>query len=417
MRICLIFLLLVPLALPAQLIRIVNLKTNQLTYSGATGKVYATVPSTAGSNGNSIAVIEPTTASLDTTVFIGSEPNALDISDDGSTIWAGLDGAPNVIQFFTNTLTTGISLNLGSTPLSGLRFADDIAVLPGTTDEVAVSRRNQGFSPRHEGVALFVSGAEQPLSTQSHTGSNVIEAISPSLLYGYNNETTEFGLRTITAGSNGLTESQVYNNFVSGFDTDIAYSQGRLYATNGKVVDVSGSAPQVTGTFANVNGPVTADTNSNLVVYATGDFFATNVEVYRFSPTTFLPFDTIVVPPTLASGAVRSIVPWGNSGGLALNTEDVVIIIDPNLVATDPTWLREPARLAPNPTQTDVRLTWGSRNQADQIRIFAADGRLVQQIDRPVLPYILPAERLAQGIYHVVVSAEESTSAVKMVRQ
>ena len=44
---------------PTDFIRRIDLPTNDLVYSSTTGKLYASLPSFAGSNGNSIAAIDP----------------------------------------------------------------------------------------------------------------------------------------------------------------------------------------------------------------------------------------------------------------------------------------------------------------------------------------------------------------------
>src|SRR5215213_1764128 len=90
---------------PTDFIRRIALRTNDLVYSGSTGKLYASLPSNAGSNGNSIAPIDPTTGIVGGSTFIGSEPNKLALSDDGHSLYVSLDGAAAIRRFdvLTNT--------------------------------------------------------------------------------------------------------------------------------------------------------------------------------------------------------------------------------------------------------------------------------------------------------------------------
>src|SRR5215203_4918201 len=74
-------------------VRKIGLKANDIVYSPATNMLYASVPSNAGSGGNTITPISPSTGEVGTPVFIGSEPNKLAISDDGNTVYATLEGA------------------------------------------------------------------------------------------------------------------------------------------------------------------------------------------------------------------------------------------------------------------------------------------------------------------------------------
>ena len=78
----------------AAFVRQIALSTNDLVYNQATQKLYASVPSSEGSTGNSIAEIDPVTGSITNQIFVGSEPTQLAQADDGQTLYVGLDGAP-----------------------------------------------------------------------------------------------------------------------------------------------------------------------------------------------------------------------------------------------------------------------------------------------------------------------------------
>ena len=120
-----------------------------------------------------------------------------------------------------------------------LFFVEDIEVMPGYPNTVAVSRKKSGFSPRHEGVAIYDKGIQRPTTTPGHTGSNRIEFTSSDALVGYNNETTEFGIRDIQVDMSGVTNANVSENVVSGFQTDFIFHDDHMYFTNGRVVDLS----------------------------------------------------------------------------------------------------------------------------------------------------------------------------------
>ena len=67
---------------PANL-RTISVVTNDIIYDPISQKIYASVPSSAGINGNSITVIDPMMGTVGPTFFVGSEPNKLAISYDG----------------------------------------------------------------------------------------------------------------------------------------------------------------------------------------------------------------------------------------------------------------------------------------------------------------------------------------------
>ena len=90
-----ILILLIPIFSLAQFnVNIVNVITNDLVYDSNTDRIYVSIPSLNGSNGNSIGIINPDTNILENTVFIGSEPTVLAISNDGQYIYSGFSFIP-----------------------------------------------------------------------------------------------------------------------------------------------------------------------------------------------------------------------------------------------------------------------------------------------------------------------------------
>ncbi len=94
----------------------VNLPANNLVMSEATQALYASVPASAGANGNSITKINPQTAVVGPSVFIGSEPNRMAISNDGQTLWVHLNGANAARRFDILTETPGLQFTTSPVP-------------------------------------------------------------------------------------------------------------------------------------------------------------------------------------------------------------------------------------------------------------------------------------------------------------
>src|SRR6266849_1799221 len=99
LRVCLAAVLLLAGAAGADTVHPVSLATNDLVYDPGTRRIYASVPSSAGANGNSITAIDPVTGAIGPSVFIGSEPGKLALSDDGRYLYVALDGAAAVRRF------------------------------------------------------------------------------------------------------------------------------------------------------------------------------------------------------------------------------------------------------------------------------------------------------------------------------
>lgn len=181
----------------ATFVRQLELGTNDLVYVQATQKLYASVPSSEGSTGNSIAEIDPVTGSISHRVFVGSEPTVLAAAADGQTLYAGLEGASAIRRYNITTHTAGQQFPIGRDDFLGPFSFSDIAVSPGNPSVVAVARRNLCCTPRQEGVAVFDNGVQRPQTGPDHSsGSDFLAFASPSILYGSNDNS----LTTMTVG-------------------------------------------------------------------------------------------------------------------------------------------------------------------------------------------------------------------------
>src|SRR3954447_8470097 len=201
---------------PTDFIRQIPLTTNDLVYSSSTGRIYASVPSSAGSSGNSLQAIDPTTGLVTSSIFVGSEPNKLAISDDGHSLYVSLDGSLALRRFETLTNTPGTQFSVGQEPFFfGRLGASDIAVAAGNPNLIAVARTQQA------GVAIFDNGVRRTNTAAS--GSNFITfSASASKLYS-----TGFdGLSTLAVDGAGVTVSST-NGLVS--NNRMVFSNGLLF--------------------------------------------------------------------------------------------------------------------------------------------------------------------------------------------
>jgi DNA-binding beta-propeller fold protein YncE len=183
---------------------------NALVFDAARQRYYASVPGSVAGNGNRIASIDAVKGVLSyPTGAVGSEPSALALSADGSALYVALDGSGEVLKLNLPGFTEAWRVRLPADTFFGQLLAERLAASPAS-DVVAVSLVRPGVSPRHGGVALIRGGVLQPRRTQEHTGSNLITFDGDgSFLYGFNNETSEFGLRRIAVLADGLQEQQV----------------------------------------------------------------------------------------------------------------------------------------------------------------------------------------------------------------
>lgn len=315
----------------------VNLTTKDLVYDPFTQTIYASVPSSGGPIGNSITSIDPFTGDVGSSVFVGSEPGKLTVSDDGQFIYVSLDGAAAVRRFVIPTQTAELQFSLGSDPLFGPYYVEDMRVLPGFPESVAISRKYLSVSPRHAGVAIYDTGVQRPVTTPGHTGSNVIQfSADASRLYGYNNETTEFGFRRMTVGDSGVAVVDATPNLITGFGVDIRFDGGRIYTTTGRVIDPE--ALTIIGTFADISfgSLVAPDSTVGLVFFLTGS--APTVQLRAFDPATFLQVGAIDIPGVV--GTYTSLIRWGTDGLAFRTSGDQIFLIRTSLIPTAAALLR-----------------------------------------------------------------------------
>ncbi|MCB0548908.1 MAG: T9SS type A sorting domain-containing protein [Phaeodactylibacter sp.] len=308
----------------AQDVKILDLKSNDLVYLPSTGRLYVSTPEGAA-HGNSLCVVNPGFGTIDTCYAIGGSPGVMAVSDDEKYIYIGLTTSPEIVRFDLENQAVGQRFSMGSAGLIyGPNYADDIAVMPGAPKVIAVSMMSQLTGPRHTGVAVFDDGVQRPNVTSIHTGSNSL-AFDPAtgLLYGYNNESSEFGLRKMAIDANGVSVLSVTMGLFSKFGDEIEYAEGKLYSRLGQVIDISGDTPTLAGQF---------DTDYSL--FSAGVEVAPDSNVVYFMNSSFSPWLALQTYDKHAynligereflnlGGIVHGLVSWGGEGKLAFLTKD-----------------------------------------------------------------------------------------------
>ena len=212
---------------------VLELSHKGLVFDTSRQVYYATVGSTDPLRGNRIAIVDRNGSISSTTALVGSSPAAIAVSADGSRLYVGLDGSGEVAQYALPAFTLLGKVSLPTDSFTGQMVAEQISVSPADPNTIAVSLAIYGISPRHKGVAVIRNMALLPTRTQEHTGSNRI-AFGPSgdEVYGFNNETTEFGVRKLVVSSAGVTQASVFPVSNANFNWDIDVSQNLVLVGN-----------------------------------------------------------------------------------------------------------------------------------------------------------------------------------------
>lgn len=403
-HILLFILLCITCSLPAQFrVSAVKVVTNDLIYNPFTNKIYVTIPSSNGSNGNSIGIINPSTLALEKTIFIGSEPTIMDISDDGQYIYVGFSGSSTVRRFNVNTQTADIQFPLGSDNFSGPFYAYDITVMPGNPNTIAVSRVVNG-STGFYGVAIYDSGVPRPtttISTYPNNDSYVIRFINNNTMWGFNNHSTGFDFNKLTVDATGVKEGTNVGSIVNSFSVnDFVYdnTKTKAFFDYGSVIDLSYSLPYTIGTFTGATGRVTYDKFRDLVCYATNDntYNSTSAITFkRYNPNTFLLYDSQVINGY--TGQVKHITACGG-GCYAFNTGDNVIILKDLTADNSPIYASyKNLEIYPNPARNQFSIR--NNIQIKKLQIINMAGKVVAEHINP--DNTIQVSDIASGSYIV----------------
>jgi len=319
----------------------ISIYTNEIVYDPLTARIYASTP------GDSIIPIDPATGVAENAITVGSQPNRLALSPDGQYLYVGLDGEGAIRRIHVPTRTPDLYFSLGTDPNYGALYAADIDVSPDNPNVIAVSRRVNGVSPSHAGVAIYDSGVKRPVETPGHTGSNDIEfSASESTLYGLNTD-GEYGFRTMTVDSSGVSIVAVASDLFkppASFD----FQNGLVYASSGRVMNPT--SLQLLGTYS-VKDYGAVRVVDSLVGRA---FALTTSDFYNYSLEVFDLDDFTLQASQIISGlgfpyVARSFIRWGTDG-IAIGAEQGrLLLIHSSLVngPIDPTPVPQPNEVAP----------------------------------------------------------------------
>jgi hypothetical protein len=218
--------------------QVVRIRAADVAFSAVTNTLFATARATDAAYPNRLVEIDPSNGAVARSVAIGTDPRLLAMADDGKQLYVGVDGQNSVRRIDVTSFVPSVELALGNDGFFGPSYAADMAVLPGHPMSVAVTAYYRGVSPPLAGTVIFDNATARADRGPQHTGGSRIEfAGSDSLLYGYNNLHTGFNLFTFSVDPSGLHTLRDIGSLISGFSTEIVGAAGRIYATNGVVVD------------------------------------------------------------------------------------------------------------------------------------------------------------------------------------
>ena len=297
----------------------IQMPNNDIAYNATDGLLYVSVPtSAAGVAGNSLVGIDPITGNVIRQIWVGSNPNKLALSTDGTQLFVGLDGAGAVAQVdltqgkVVNQFSLGGGPGVYNPPYTALY----LAAVPGLPNSVAVAVA--GSFTGGAGVTIFDSGVARKNSSSRVGYGPLSFGSSASTLYMAGSSVDQ-----LTVNSTGISATTSLSSS-SGQINSIQYDSGQLYLSTGGVLNASTGA--LLGTFYSsasspANGPVVSDSAMGRAFIGVSSYNSSG-QVLAFDESNFNLIGSIPVNGIGTQGyptTFRKIVRWGQNG-VAINT-------------------------------------------------------------------------------------------------
>jgi sugar lactone lactonase YvrE len=343
----------------------IGIPNNAMTVNPVNGLLYVSVPSSAGPPyGNSVVSVDPASGALGTPIYVGSEPDKLAISSDGTTLWVGLDGASAIRRVDLTTGTAGMQFSFGDN--AGVYdyppLVHAIAVLPGAPNSIVVSAMNNYYL-YDDALAIYDNGVARPNKiTLSTIGSIPAIFVNPNPAKPEVYATSyDSGYQILSYDANGLTHLAGNSGdtvFSGPYGTAIQIDNGQAYLDSGIVLNAETGAQQ--GTFYSsgtsvATGPMVSDSTlgKNFILLGTstsyGSTTPSSISVEAFQESDYTPSPSSIIPVsgahtgtkygagdssnTTLNGPNRidTLVRWG-SNGLAFRAANGIFSLKSNAV-------------------------------------------------------------------------------------
>jgi hypothetical protein len=153
-----------------------DLMASDIAYNPHTQTLYASVPSSVGVFGNTVTAIDPFTGEIVQSIQVGPGPGKLAISDNGRYLYVALNSGPKVVQWDLQTNEARAAFTLESSFSNDAVVGEDIEVLPGNPESVAVTLMHPGRSPKTGGVVIYDNGVPRPVTIPERLADQVLTA-------------------------------------------------------------------------------------------------------------------------------------------------------------------------------------------------------------------------------------------------
>jgi trimeric autotransporter adhesin len=290
-----------------------DLPANDIVWDPYAQLIYASMPSSYGINGNTIAVINPANGKIIAYHFAGSEPSALALSSDSQYLYVGLNGNGSVQRFILPSFTPDIDVPL---PNNGsIATAIEIGVSPSDDHTWSVGLGSEGCCNSNNGVYFYKDATQLSNSITSYPYVDDFVWVSSTTMYGYGSGT----ISLISVTSSGGTITQQWSGDTNG--SSISYAAGLLYGNDGKVFNPSSGlltgSFDVTGSCCYTYGQVLPDAPINRFYALEQTPFFAGFGITAYNLTQFTPV-AVANLSQVSEYSSSTFILWGNSGAAFL---------------------------------------------------------------------------------------------------
>jgi len=310
---------------------ILNVQTSDLVYDPLRRKIYVSRPAISRTDRNSVSQIDPETGLVERSVPIGNEPGKLALSDDSSTLYVVFDQGRSVRRLDVASFTAGLQFTLDPADL-----VQDIQVLPGQPNSVAISQADSQASPQRASVAVYDNGVRRPKTAvaaiftgaQPSTVSTIRFAGDATRLYGCSQNLPENYL-WFAIDATGVSISR---QFRAGYCAGFEIMGSSMYVPTGGVIDLTSASDRGTHPVYSSRSSLVRPDPAGRTIYVSdrarnlqepGAGGVANIDV--FDEQTFALVGSFVVrdvPASISSlTTISSLARWGHDG-IAFATVD-----------------------------------------------------------------------------------------------
>ena len=309
----------------------VALPAGGLVFDSLRNLLWAGVKGNGGAVGNDLVAIDPSSGTIVKSIYVGSEPGALAISDDGQRIFAALAGAPQIVPVNLTSGSTETPRPVLYAPTAYFQdypdywFATSLADVPGQPSSVvAVRTSNPGSGSPDRSVTVYDPSGPRP-QTFNKTVDLVANGDTPNALFALENTLQDSALYRLLVGTNGVALDRQLYAISTIIGSALVYDNGYFYAKDGTIW-TSDTKNEVATLPVGWTIPVPFP-DRNIVVSVSLRFNI--VEIYDLA--TFTPTGMLIIGGDLPLAAIRA-----GPSTVAIRTDDEVLLVPLSVIQPEP---------------------------------------------------------------------------------